>query len=162
MRSAFLVELDISQALSSSTSANLKGRLGLPPYSSEEPETPDNQIIQYGVSFLLQLLLMHNTSSLLLQLRKVKANHGYTIRRWGFVNRENRVPHYQELFQRHDGVRQWSKVGETSFRCSKKYPSRQYVAMESQKWNMDYVSKRNISVTKDIFMLDLKVADKLL
>ena len=27
-----------------------------------------------------------------------------------FVNRENRVPHYQRLFQRHDGLRQWNKV----------------------------------------------------
>lgn len=27
-----------------------------------------------------------------------------------FVNRENRVPHYQRLFQKHDGVRQWNKV----------------------------------------------------
>ncbi|KAL2358920.1 hypothetical protein BJ546DRAFT_961609 [Cryomyces antarcticus] len=29
---------------------------------------------------------------------------------WGWVNRENRVPHYQRLFQKHDGVRQWNKT----------------------------------------------------
>ncbi|KAF2398128.1 hypothetical protein EJ06DRAFT_124039 [Trichodelitschia bisporula] len=28
----------------------------------------------------------------------------------GFVYRENRVPHYQRLFQRHDGLRQWNKT----------------------------------------------------
>ncbi|KAL1627792.1 hypothetical protein UCDDS831_g05359 [Diplodia seriata] len=28
----------------------------------------------------------------------------------GFVNRENRVPYYQRLFQKHDGVRQWNKT----------------------------------------------------
>ncbi|GME35165.1 Transcription factor c6 [Neofusicoccum parvum] len=28
----------------------------------------------------------------------------------GFVNRENRVPYYQRLFQRHDGLRQWQKT----------------------------------------------------
>ncbi|OJD31350.1 transcription factor c6 [Diplodia corticola] len=28
----------------------------------------------------------------------------------GFVNRENRVPHYQRLFQKHDGIRQWNKT----------------------------------------------------
>ncbi|KAF2014600.1 hypothetical protein BU24DRAFT_463377 [Aaosphaeria arxii CBS 175.79] len=27
----------------------------------------------------------------------------------GFVNRENRVPHYQRLFQKHDGLRLWEK-----------------------------------------------------
>ena len=27
-----------------------------------------------------------------------------------FVFRENRVPYYQRLFQRHDGKRQWWKV----------------------------------------------------
>jgi hypothetical protein len=27
-----------------------------------------------------------------------------------FVFRENRVPYYQRLFQRHDGLRQWHKV----------------------------------------------------
>ena len=27
-----------------------------------------------------------------------------------FTYRENRVPHYQRLFQAHDGVRQWNKV----------------------------------------------------
>ncbi|PWW77452.1 hypothetical protein C7212DRAFT_314313 [Tuber magnatum] len=28
----------------------------------------------------------------------------------GFVYRENRVPHYQRLFQKNDGVRQWHKT----------------------------------------------------
>ncbi|KAG0137060.1 hypothetical protein HOY82DRAFT_478032, partial [Tuber indicum] len=28
----------------------------------------------------------------------------------GFVYRENRVPHYQRLFQKNDGVRQWYKT----------------------------------------------------
>lgn len=46
--------------------------------------------------------------------------------RW--VYRENRVPHYQRLFQKHDGLRQWQKVGialsstasyeECNFNCS--------------------------------------------
>jgi hypothetical protein len=31
--------------------------------------------------------------------------------KFGFVNRVNRVPYYQRLFQRHDGLRQWQKVG---------------------------------------------------
>jgi hypothetical protein len=29
---------------------------------------------------------------------------------YSFVYRENRVPYYQRLFQRHDGLRQWHKV----------------------------------------------------
>lgn len=29
-----------------------------------------------------------------------------------FVFRENRVPHYQRLFQQHDGKRQWWKVSQ--------------------------------------------------
>lgn len=29
---------------------------------------------------------------------------------YSFVKRENRVPYYQRLFQRNDGVRQWNKV----------------------------------------------------
>ncbi|OCK85595.1 hypothetical protein K432DRAFT_342797 [Lepidopterella palustris CBS 459.81] len=33
----------------------------------------------------------------------------------GFVNRENRVPHYQRLFQRHDGVRQWWKTPRSKY-----------------------------------------------
>ena len=32
-----------------------------------------------------------------------------------FLYRENRVPHYQRLFQKHDGVRQWNKVSPSSF-----------------------------------------------
>lgn len=31
-----------------------------------------------------------------------------------FINRENRVPHYQRLFQNNDGVRQWRKVSSMS------------------------------------------------
>ena len=34
--------------------------------------------------------------------------------RW--LYRENRVPHYQRLFQRDDGLRQWWKVGLTCHR----------------------------------------------
>ena len=32
-----------------------------------------------------------------------------------FTLRENRVPHYQRLFQKHDGVRQWNKVSATDW-----------------------------------------------
>ena len=34
-----------------------------------------------------------------------------------FLYRENRVPHYQRLFQRHDGKRQWWKVGTSRWLC---------------------------------------------
>ncbi|KAM0800884.1 hypothetical protein BDR22DRAFT_849613 [Usnea florida] len=33
----------------------------------------------------------------------------------GWVNRENRVPHYQRLFQNNDGVRQWNKTPRSKF-----------------------------------------------
>ncbi|KAF6230588.1 hypothetical protein HO173_011125 [Letharia columbiana] len=33
----------------------------------------------------------------------------------GFVNRENRVPHYQRLFQKNDGLRQWWKTPRSKY-----------------------------------------------
>ncbi|KAJ9297502.1 hypothetical protein DTO271G3_4277 [Paecilomyces variotii] len=33
----------------------------------------------------------------------------------GFVFRENRVPFYQRLFQRHDGKRQWYKTNRSGY-----------------------------------------------
>lgn len=35
-----------------------------------------------------------------------------------WINRENRVPHYQRLFQKNDGVRQWNKVRAGAFLVS--------------------------------------------
>lgn len=35
---------------------------------------------------------------------------------YSFLYRENRVPHYQRLFQKNDGVRQWNKVRAGAFR----------------------------------------------
>ncbi|KAA6411292.1 MAG: transcription factor c6 [Lasallia pustulata] len=31
------------------------------------------------------------------------------------LTRENRVPYYQRLFQRHDGLRQWNKTARSKY-----------------------------------------------
>ncbi|KAF2843071.1 hypothetical protein M501DRAFT_993908 [Patellaria atrata CBS 101060] len=35
--------------------------------------------------------------------------------KWGFVNRPNRVPEYQRMFQAHDGKRQWVQTPRSKF-----------------------------------------------
>lgn len=41
--------------------------------------------------------------------------YGFSLTHCSFVMRENRVPHYQRLLQKHDGKRQWWKVSELPF-----------------------------------------------
>lgn len=38
----------------------------------------------------------------------------HTTNQYSFINRDNRVPHYQRLYQRNDGVRIWKKVSQDS------------------------------------------------
>ncbi|KAK7551506.1 hypothetical protein JOL62DRAFT_564551 [Phyllosticta paracitricarpa] len=33
----------------------------------------------------------------------------------GWVFRQNNVPHYQRLFQKHDGLRQWNKTPRSKY-----------------------------------------------
>lgn len=44
----------------------------------------------------------------------------HTTNQYSFINRDNRVPHYQRLYQRNDGVRIWKRVGQDfSALCSR-------------------------------------------
>ncbi|KAF2758861.1 hypothetical protein EJ05DRAFT_475116 [Pseudovirgaria hyperparasitica] len=52
-----------------------------------------------------------------------------TLRRAaGFIYRQNNVPHYQRLFQKNDGVRQWNKVRRDAIRA---YTAGVYVDLEA-------------------------------
>lgn len=66
------------------------GRVSLPrPQVASQSHTHDHT---HDLSILIPMMLTHNDHS------------------WGWTYRENRVPHYQRLFQKHDGLRQWNKV----------------------------------------------------
>lgn len=78
---------------------------------------------------------------------------GYTIGRTAwlifsyfydrFVFRENRVPHYQRLFQKHDGKRQWYKVSAPVNRIFE-YPGKRMVDLTfGLRWPLDLALSLN-------------------
>ncbi|EHY57901.1 hypothetical protein HRR83_005189 [Exophiala dermatitidis] len=50
------------------------------------------------------------TAARMMQATRARMFNPTQAQRWGFVYRENRVPYYQRLFQKHDGKRQWWKT----------------------------------------------------
>ncbi|EXJ89147.1 hypothetical protein A1O3_02211 [Capronia epimyces CBS 606.96] len=50
------------------------------------------------------------TAARMMQATRARMFSQSPAQRWGFVQRENRVPYYQRLFQNHDGKRQWWKT----------------------------------------------------